>query len=64
MSTGHTWSETFTPPNFQGIHLVGFAVVEGEIYEEHLKYCILDKQYLYVQAPNIRVNLATDFQSC
>lgn len=64
MSTDHTWNETFTPTNFCEVHLVGFIVVEGEIYGEHLKYYILDEWFIYVQASNIRVNLATDFQSC
>lgn len=41
-----------------------FIVVEGESYGEHLKNCLLDEQCLYVQASNIRVNLAADFQSC
>lgn len=42
MSTEHTWSEMFNPPNFCGVHLVSFIVMEGEIYREHLKYGILD----------------------
>lgn len=63
MSTDHTWSG-LPPPNFCGAHLVGFIVVEGESYGERLKNCFLDERCLYVQAANIRVNLATDFQSC
>lgn len=48
MSTEHTWSEKFASPDFCGVHLVGFIVVEEAIYGEHLKYGILDEQYIYI----------------